>query len=339
MDELKIDIFGRVQGVGFRQFVKKKAGELGVAGIVRNRIDGSVLIIAQSERKKLEEFLSVVQKGPLLSKVSSFSYTWRKPSADYRGFIIGVESGFIEDQASSFKNLGMSFLKDKTVPLHVAIIPDGNRRWAKERGLGAEQGHRSSGELDKIMGLLSEAKNLGIKYLTFWVFSTENWKRSKTEVDYLFDLLREKLGVLKDKLVENKIKFRHIGRKDRIPEDLLGALKEIENETRNFKDFNLQICLDYGGRDELARAVNKIISSGVREVNERDISKYLDTDDVPDPDLIIRTSGEQRMSGFMPFQATYSELYFSSLYFPDFGPEQLRAAVMEFSRRKRNFGA
>lgn len=336
--ELKIDLFGRVQGVGFRQFVKKQADLLHIKGYVRNRSDGSVLIIAQGSRKDLQTFFFNAQKGSFLSKVSSFSCLWRKPENVYSDFIIAVEKGFIQDQTSSFTNLGRSLFRRAAIPIHVAIIPDGNRRWAKERGLASVKGHEASIQQENLLGLFREARALGIKYVSLWGFSTENWKRDQKEVDHLFNLFRKEISTLKDSFVKEKIRFRHIGRKDRLPKDIIDSLKSLESETRTFKDFNVQFCLDYGGRDELTRAVNKILQSGLGEIKENDLARFLDTDEIPDPDLIIRTSGEQRVSGFMPYQSTYAELYFSPLYFPEFGPLQLREAAHEFARRKRNFG-
>lgn len=339
MKEIKIDIFGRVQGVRFRHFVKKHADAMGLKGFVRNRPDGSVLVVAQGSSKELEDFLFRVQRGPLIAKVTGVSYVWRKPVQSYSDFTIEVEGDFVRDQASSFTNLGRFFLSKKRAPRHIAIIPDGNRRWARERGLAVSKGHQNAVQEQKVMDLFREARSLGVKYVSLWGFSTENWKRSKEEVDQLFDLFRKELGVIETTFVREKIRFRHVGRRDRLPEDIIRALEDFEAKTKDFRDFNVQFCLDYGGRDELARAVNKIIQSGVREVSESDFAKFLDTDDIPDPDLIIRTSGEQRTSGFMPYQSTYAELYFSPLYFPEFGPLQLREAVQEFIRRKRNFGS
>lgn len=340
MKELKVEIFGRVQGVGFRQFVKKQADFFGLKGFVRNREDGSVIVVAQGEREGLNDFLLSIQNGPLLSKVSGVSYCWRENTGYYEGFAINVDNkSFIADQKKSFTNLGKAlFGLGNSVPKHVAIIPDGNRRWAKERGLIATDGHRVGLMDEHILPLFDKSKELGIDYVTLWFFSTENWNRSKEEVSFLFNLFLELLDGLKKNLNERNIRFRHVGRNDRLPKEVVDGLKELEVSTAGNTGLNLQICMDYGGRDEITRAVNKMLKLGVSEVNENDFVKYLDTTGIPDPELIIRTSGEKRMSGFMPFQSAYSEFYFSDVYFPEFGPEQLKAAVDEYSRRKRNFG-
>ena len=339
MNELKIDVFGRVQGVGFRQFVKKTSDQLGIKGFVRNAVDGRVSLVAQGSRSDLQDFLLRVQKGPFFSKVSGVSYVWRVPTNTYPDFIIAVDKPFIFDQASSFTNLGKNlFNSQKNVPRHVAIIPDGNRRWARERGMQGSDGHRASITYEKISSLLNEAKQLGISHFTFWGFSTDNWKRDAKEIEIIFDLAVDILRLFREKVLEHQVRFRHFGRRDRLPARLVQEIEQLEEATKQFTKHSLHICLDYGGRDELARAVNRILKAGVEQVNEDDVLHYLDTEGVPDLDLIIRTSGEQRTSGFMPYQGTYAELYFTDLHFPDFGPEQLRVAVEEFSRRKRTFG-
>jgi len=250
-----------------------------------------------------------------------------------------LDKGFIEDQAMSFTNLGRNLLDtQKAVPRHICIIPDGNRRWAKERKLNIIEGHKASSSEQFIMALVNEGRRLGVKYLTFWGFSTENWNRDKKEVDDVLNLVLKVIKKFRGKFIEDKVRFRHLGRKDRLPKSLVFEIEKLEKDTLEFNDYNVQLCLDYGGRDELTRAVNKMISNGVKEVSEQELERYLDTEGIPDPDLIIRTSGEKRTSGFMPFQSSYAELYFTDVKFPDFGPEELRKAVEEFSRRKRNFG-
>jgi undecaprenyl diphosphate synthase len=339
VDEIKIDIFGRVQAVGFRHFVKETADALKLKGFVRNTDEGSLEIVAQGERIGLQKFLKKVQQGPPLSNISGMSYFWRSPKNIYESFIIALEKGVIKDQSSGLFNLGKSILgiKEK-VPKHIAIIPDGNRRWAKQNGLRPWKGHEKSADYEKTLQIMDQCKSLGVKYLTFWAFSTENWKRERKEIDKIFGLSVRLMKDYKKEFISRKIKFRHIGRKDRLPKDLVESITELEKATRENDDFNVQICLDYGGKDEIARAINKILKSGIKEINEDDLVNYLDSAGIPDPDLIIRTSGEQRISGFMPIQGAYAEYYFSDLNFPEFGPEELKKAVEEFGRRKRRFG-
>ncbi len=223
-------------------------------------------------------------------------------------------------------------------PVHVCIIPDGNRRWAKAQKLKPWQGHKVAASSEHILSLLDECIAQGVLYVTLWAFSTENWKRDKDEVDALFSLLRESFKDFKKEFAKRKIRFKHIGRKDRLPKDILRDLAALEGETQSFDQTHVQICLDYGGRDELVRAFNALLKKGKNKIDEKDIENVLDTRGIPDPDFIIRTSGEQRLSGFMPFQSAYAEFYFSPVHFPDFGPAELRKALEEFGRRKRNFG-
>lgn len=339
MKELKIEVFGRVQGVRFRQFVKDTADLMKVLGYVTNRPDGSVFIIAQGNEKILNEFLKKIQKGSILSKVEGMSYNFRNKSKEFEDFTILVEKNFISDQKSSLVNLGKKILGiGKNIPNHIAIIPDGNRRWAKGKGLDEIEGHRVGGSYDKLKALLDETQKIGVKYFTIWVFSTENWKRSQRELDSLFEIIGNILSKIEKDLVNEQVKFRHIGRKDRLPKNLVEVVEHLEELTKSFDKFNFQLCLDYGGRDEIVRAVNKALKNGSKEIAEDDLINYLDSYGIPDPDLIIRTSGEYRMSGFMPFQSTYSEFYFTDVHFPDFGPLQLREAVDSFDKRKRRFG-
>lgn len=225
---------------------------------------------------------------------------------------------------------------NNTAPItHIAIIPDGNRRWAKSKGLPTLEGHRRGAE--NFEKLLYTTRSLGIKYCSWWAFSTENWKRTEEENKYLFGLAREYAKNYKKKFLNEKTRFIHIGRKDRIPADIVEVLNEIEDETKEFTGFTVLIGLDYGGHDELIRTIKKLEAYNL-EITEENISRNLDTKDVPPPDLIIRTSGEQRLSGFMSWQCAYSEFYFPTTYFPDFGPEELKKAVEDFAKRDRRFG-
>ncbi len=224
------------------------------------------------------------------------------------------------------------------IPVHISIIPDGNRRWAKSKGLIASAGHKKAGSYEHIKDLFDTARGEGVKYLSFWGFSTENWKRDTREIDSIFELVSKAVKEWRKEAIENKIRFRHIGRKDRMPKYLIEEINKLEEETKDNSDFHVQICLDYGGRDEIVRAINKILKSGKREINENDFAGYLDSAGIPEPDLIIRTSGEKRTSGFMPFQSAYSELYFSDVHFPDFDACELKEAISEFGKRKRTFG-
>jgi len=339
MQQLTIEVYGRVQSVGFRSFVKSKADTLGITGYVMNRADGSMFILAQGGKEVLDQLLKIVHKGPTFSKVERVSFFWKEPSNNYRKFIIALERGTLNDQTQSFINLGKRLLGFKNkVPQHVAVIPDGNRRWARELGLELTKGHEKAASFENLIPLIDEAKNIGIKYITFWAFSTENWNRSKQEVEYLLKLVEISSNEFKEYFQKNGIRLRYLGRKDRLPQKVVESIEKTEAETEKYDKLYVQICVDYGGRDELIRAINKMLKKGLQEISEDDLAHYLDSSGIPDPDLIIRTSGEQRTSGFMSFQSAYSEFYFTNVHYPDFGPQELRKAVAEFSRRRRNFG-
>ena len=342
MREARIEVFGRVQGVGFRRNVKKIADNLGLRGIVMNLGNGGALINVQGDRKIIEEFAQKIRGNPGFARVEDADIIWSDVVNKYDGFRILSESNIIFDKLKSILNLfKRAFIKRAKIariPKHIVIIPDGNRRWARHRNLEPHFGHYKSGSYISMESLLKEARKLGVKCFSIWGFSTENWKRSKEEREAIFDLIYGAIERFRKDARNDKIRFKHIGRKDRLPRKLINALEKIEKETKDNNDFVVQLCLDYGGKDEIVRAVNKILKSGKKEIDENEFSAYLDSVGADDPDLIIRTGGEKRLSGFMPFQSVYSELFFSDLYFPEFGALELRKIFQEYGNRFRRYG-
>lgn len=226
----------------------------------------------------------------------------------------------------------------KNIPVHLAIIPDGNRRWAKSKGLPTFEGHRKG--FEAISKIAEKARELGVRVFTVWAFSTENWNRAKSEVSYLMKIYEEWVRKNTEKAVKDKVRLIHIGRKDRIPQSLRRALENAEKKTQKFGKNFLVLALDYGGRDEIFRAFQKAKSLKKNITSENDIAGLLDTKDLPHPypDLVIRTSGEQRISGFMSWQTAYSEFIFVKKHLPDFTPKDLELCFEEFSRRQRRYG-
>jgi undecaprenyl diphosphate synthase len=224
---------------------------------------------------------------------------------------------------------------ERQVPVHIGIIPDGNRRWAKQNSLPALEGHRRGAEnFDRLM---TTARDLGVKFFSSWAFSTENWKRSEEEKNYLFDIARQFTKRYRQKFLDEKARFVHIGRKDRLPQDIVKTLIEMEEETKDFTDFTVSLGMDYGGKDTILRGIKKLTEKGLEPTDEN-LKSCIDTYMLPPLDLLIRTGGEQRVSGFMLWELDYAELYFTKLFFPDFGPEQLTNAVDDFMGRERRFG-
>ena len=228
------------------------------------------------------------------------------------------------------------------IPNHVAIIMDGNRRWAKKRGLPTSLGHSEGAKtLEKIA---DDCEDLGIKFLTVYAFSTENWKRSKDEVDYLMKLLAKNIRDFDKRIKNRNIRFRLVGDINGLNSDLQEGIRGIEERTKDKTGLTVNIAINYGGRAELTYATKNIMNYiknnnlGIDDINEELISKNLQTKDSPDPDLLIRTGGEQRLSGFLLWQVAYSELYFTDVLWPDFNREELEKAILEYSNRKRNFG-
>lgn len=228
------------------------------------------------------------------------------------------------------------------VPRHVAVIMDGNGRWAKQRGLPRIAGHHSG--MKAVKRATVAADSLGVKVLTMYAFSTENWTRPQEEVDFLMKLPQEFLAIELDELVEKNVRVRMTGIKEGLPAHTLDALMEAEARTKSNTGLILNFALNYGGRSEMLiamRQVAKRVKNGelaVEDIQEETIYSSLLTSDLPDPDLLIRTSGELRLSNFMLWQMAYTELYFSPLYWPDFGEKQFFEAVHEYQRRSRRYG-
>ncbi|MBP6921906.1 di-trans,poly-cis-decaprenylcistransferase [Candidatus Dojkabacteria bacterium] len=222
---------------------------------------------------------------------------------------------------------------------HLAIILDGNRRWARERGLSTFEGHRVGYERIKDVSKWCLERN--IKILTVYAFSTENWNRSKEEVKYLMTLMNKAFSEELEELNKLGFKINIIGSRDRISKTIKKNIEKIENETKNNKKAILNICFNYGGRLEIVEAVKKIVEEGieVEKINEELIGKYIWFKGQPEPDLIVRTSGEKRLSGFLTWTSVYSELYFPRCYWPDFDEKELDKAIKEFNKRNRRFGA
>jgi len=339
--EIHIEVKGRVQGVNFRNQTAIFARARNVVGEVENTPEGAVRITAQGERPDLEALLLWCQKGYFPAKVEALSYAWRSPRKTYDHFYIKRNKTFVRDELSSLMQLGKKLLQGEDsgrIPAHVVIIPDGNRRWARQQGWHPWVGHRTALKAQRVHEIFRECRRLGIQYLSLWGFSTENWNRNKKEVEYLFAIFKEFADTLATQLHEDKIRFRLFGRRDRFPKEIIAACERLEEETKHYSNLNFQLCLDSGGRDDLVRAFNHMVQDGLTNINEQTISEYLDSAGIPDPDLIIRTSGEQRTSGIMAYQSVYAELYFTDVHFPDFGVEQFRLAVLDYASRTRRFG-
>lgn len=228
------------------------------------------------------------------------------------------------------------------IPNHVAIILDGNGRWAKAKGMPRTYGHVKGCEnLEKICSI---AKELGVKYLTVFAFSTENWKRSKDEVDGLLKLFRNYMKKCLKIARDNKMRVRVIGEPSVFDEDLQARIRELEEYSGQFDELHFQIALNYGSRDEIKRAVQNLavdVKKGVLEpemITEDTISGYLDTKGLPDPDLLIRTSGEERLSNFLMWQLAYTEFYFTDVAWPDFNKAEFEKAIQKFNQRDRRYG-
>ena len=232
--------------------------------------------------------------------------------------------------------------KDMNVPQHVAIILDGNGRWAKSKGMPRNYGHAQGSK--NVERICEDAYKMGIKYLTVYAFSTENWSRPKGEVDALMTLLRNYMKTCLNTAKKNRMKVRVIGDKTGLDPDIQTRIRELEEASKDNDGLNFTIAINYGSRDEIARAVRHIsedVAAGKRDptsVTEETISNYLNTAGIPDPDLLIRTSGELRLSNFLMWQLAYTEFYFTNTPWPDFTKEELAEAIEKYNSRDRRYG-
>lgn len=224
------------------------------------------------------------------------------------------------------------------IPKHIVLFPDGNRRWAKEKGMPTLNGHKKGYE--NLLDFSEWCRNKGVKVLTAFGFSTENWNRTKDEVDYLMKLLEDCLVDNLDRYAKDGVKVRVIGQRERLPESLQLAIKKTEEATENNSNLYLNLAISYGGKWDILNAVKKIVEDNIsiEKIDEALFESYLSTAGLPSPDFIIRAGGEKRMSNFVLWQAAYSELYFCPKYWPAFTEKDLDEALEEFDRRQRRFG-
>jgi len=228
------------------------------------------------------------------------------------------------------------FKKKISPPNHIAIIMDGNRRWAKKNKISKSLGHYEGAK--NLRKIVEECLKINLKFLTVYAFSTENWSRSEEEVNDLMSLLNKFLSDESKLFNEKKIKLNILGDISRFPSDIQDKVTSLSNETKNNNSLTLNIALNYSSRDEIINAVNRIINDKNQSISKEVFIKYLYTADIPDPDLIIRTSGEYRLSNFLLWQAAYSELYFTKKLWQEFDVKELSNALIEYSRRERRFG-
>jgi len=225
---------------------------------------------------------------------------------------------------------------------HIAIIMDGNRRWAKKHGLPKNFGHKKGAE--NVVKITRAMKDCGVKYLTLYAFSTENWQRSEEEVSTLMQLLKEYLDKELKEIMENNVRIVFIGERNMLSDDIQQKMSFIENESKNNTDLTLCIALSYGSRQEILSGVKRVAKSvidgklQIDDITDNVFSSFLYTAGIPDPDILIRTSGEQRISNYLLWQIAYSELFFTETLWPDFGKEELSNIIKEFNKRERRYG-
>jgi undecaprenyl diphosphate synthase len=230
----------------------------------------------------------------------------------------------------------LAIIERNRLPRHIAVIMDGNGRWARERKFPRIRGHRAG--IKAVRGCITTCRELGVPYLTLYAFSMENWKRPDKEVRGLMKLLKEYLIGEREEMQEKGIRLHAIGRLDYLPEDVRAVLDETIEITAPGNEMTLTLALSYGGRAEIIDAFKKLYAEGTEEINEETMSNHMYAPDHPDPDLLIRTSGEMRISNFLLWEIAYAEIYVSNVYWPDFQPKHVYAAVVDYQSRERRFG-
>ena len=246
-----------------------------------------------------------------------------------------MQSPLLGLPGEELRNIGSRLVAEANLS-HVGFIVDGNRRWAKSHNLPPIEGHKRA--IEVILERVNDQVAIGLPVTSYWLFSTENWKREHEQIDALFDLAIASSDRLGEEFRRLGVSFKHIGRKDRIPEELEEKLVLLEAETHGEGRPLVVAAIDYGGRDEIIRAFNAAIDGGETKLDEDGFSRFLDTIGIPNPDMVIRTSGESRTSGFMIWQAAYSEWLFPKTLFPDFDLAQFISALQQFAERDRRFG-
>lgn len=229
----------------------------------------------------------------------------------------------------------LSEIKSAQIPAHIAIIMDGNGRWAKQRNLPRTSGHKEGLEVAK--KIVKAAKEVGVKYITLYTFSTENWKRTQDEVGYLMGLIKNHLRAEFKFYKENDIRVKHIGNLSGLPQDIQNEINSTVEECKDFNSLTVVLAINYGGKDEISRAINKAKSEN-KEINEKNFTEFFDLPEMPDVDLIIRTGGEKRLSNFLLWHGAYAELDFVDTLWPDYNEECFYQSIKEFQKRNRRFG-
>jgi undecaprenyl diphosphate synthase len=228
------------------------------------------------------------------------------------------------------------------IPQHIAIIMDGNGRWAAKKGMPRNYGHTQGAKT--VEKICEDAYKMGVKYLTVYAFSTENWNRPKSEVDALMKLLRNYMKTCNKTATKNNMRVKVIGDKSKLDEDLQKSIINLEETSRSNTGLNFQVAINYGSRDEIIRAIKQLVTDKeenkltINDIDESILTQYLDTKDIPDPDLLIRTSGELRLSNFMLWQLAYAEFYITDVLWPDFTKEELVKAIEQYNSRDRRYG-
>lgn len=340
-----IKIYWRVQWILFRKLVKQYCDKHKIWWQIENHKQWHCEAILYCDLKNITNFKLWLRSNPSLSIIHTIILKEiNQNTKTYIQFKIYKTSNFILDKLIAFKNLLNYFLKRninlnhiRQIPNHLIIIPDWNRRRARKRWLEWLEWHKIAINNNRIEDLYHAATQLWVKHVSLWGFSTENWKRSKKEVDSLMHIFNQIADELKITCKKNNIWFHHIWRKTKLPKELIKKFDKLEKDTIKFTKTSINLFIDYGWREEIISTINSILKEKINQISEKDFSKHLYTKLLPDPDIIIRTSNEKRLSGMVPFQWIYSELFFIKKDFPAFKSKDLKKIIYKFGKRKRRF--
>lgn len=341
-----IKIYWRVQWIWFRKLVKQYCNKHKILWQIKNHSKWHCQTILYCDDNDITNFKLWLRTNPSLSIINNIIEKENKIKniKINSQFTIYKKHNFILDKLIAFKNLLNYFCKRninlnhiRQIPNHIIIIPDWNRRRARKKWLEGIQWHNIAINNNRIEKLYNAATQLWVKHISLWGFSTENWKRSKKEVDSLMNIFNQIADELKITCIKNKIWFHHIGRKTKLPKELIKKFNELEKATSKFINTSINLFIDYGWREEIIHTINNILKEKINKISEKDFSTHLYTKALPDPDIIIRTSNEKRLSGIVPFQGIYSELFFIKKNFPAFKWNDLKKIIYKFGKRKRRF--
>lgn len=333
LSSIEVRIKGKVQGVFFRDFIKSFCDKHKIVGYVRNEKDKSLFIHAEHTKHILLKLIEQCNIGPQKSKISDIEINWMSPTGVYEDFKkitdLGEVINYVKSRLTDNETHDVLEGKKLKIPKHIAIIPEGTQQWANNRKLDHLKGYLVTNQA--ISELLPTFMDLKVRFLTILCFSSLDWKLPTQQLKLHIEVIEKWILSLLPILKQNRIKLTTFGRKDRIPKTFFEILNKVEKETKNNNKLILNLGIDISGHDEILQAINKLISSKLPTVDEKTLSKYMNNDEIPNPDLLIITGGRKSLNNFMCWKICNSFINFTDKNFPDYTPDDLKLAILEYS--------